>query len=131
MYAKYGIHLMEETLRRLDWIASSRKDMRELPEDVQDALGFQLYLAQLGQVPPRAKPTRGFHGAGVESIDDSEGDTYRAIYTVRFEDSIYVLHFFQKKSKRGISTPRQDIDLIRSRLALAEQAQTEWKKAQK
>lgn len=123
---------MGDELRRLDWIASSRKDMRELPEDVQDSLGFQLYLAQLGQMPPRAKPMRGFHGAGVvEIIDNSDGDTYRAIYTVRVEESIYVLHCFQKKSKRGISTPRQEIDFIRSRLALAEQAHTEWKKAQK
>ena len=72
-------------------------------------------------MPPSAKPLRGFGGAGVlELIEDYSSNTYRAVYTVRFAGKIYVLHVFQKKSKRGVATPRQDLDLIRNRLKLAE-----------
>jgi len=87
---------------------------------VQDAFGFELFLAQTGQHPPSAKPLKGFPGGTVELIEDFDGDTYRAIYTVRFETAVYVLHAFKKKSKRGIKTPQSDIDLVKRRLRDAE-----------
>jgi phage-related protein len=80
-----------------------------------------LYLAQTGEKHPDAKPLRGFGGAGVlEVVEDFDGDTYRAVYTVRFADAVYVLHVFQKKSKHGIATPRRDLELIRTRLQRVE-----------
>ena len=104
----------------LRWMASSRKDYREFPGKVQDSFGFALFLAQTGQHPPDAKPLRGLGSGVVELVDDFDGDTYRAVYTVRFASAIYVLHAFKKKSKRGIKTPQHDIDLIRQRLKAAE-----------
>jgi phage-related protein len=85
-------------------------------------MGFALYRSQLGKKHPDAKPLKGFKGAGVlEIVEDFDGDTYRAIYTVKFEGIVYVLHAFQKKSKHGISTPKQDIDLIEARLKRAKE----------
>ncbi|NJM46683.1 MAG: type II toxin-antitoxin system RelE/ParE family toxin [Alkalinema sp. RU_4_3] len=84
-------------------------------------VGFALYRAQLGKKHPDAKPLKGFKGASVvEVVEDFDGDTYRTVYTVQFEEILYVLHAFQKKSKRGIVTPKQDIDLIESRLKRAQ-----------
>ena len=95
--------------------------MRALPDEVQDDLGYQLGYAQFGAMPPSAKPWKG-EGPGVmEIVEDHRGDTYRAVYTVRFEGAVYVLHTFQKKSKSGIKTPKADQDLIASRLKDAEQ----------
>ena len=108
-------------MKPVDWIGSSYKDFRTFPEPVQSTVGFALYLAQIGQRHNQAKPLKGFHGAGVlEVVEDHHGDTYRAIYTVRYEHAIYVLHAFQKKSRKGIKTPIQDIDLIRLRLRQAD-----------
>jgi phage-related protein len=105
----------------LEWIGTSRKDMQALPFPVRRTFGYALYAAQLGEKPPDAKPLKGFGGAGVlEVIEDYSGDTYRAVYTVRFAGTIYVLHVFQKKSKRGIGTPKQEVDLIKERLKRAE-----------
>jgi len=85
-------------------------------------MGFALYQAQLSRKPAPAKPLSGFGGADVlEIVDDFRTDTYRAVYTVKFNDRIYVLHAFQKKSKRGIATPKAELDLIKSRLKLAEE----------
>lgn len=82
---------------------------------------MSLYAVQLGELPPKAKPLKGFGGAGVlELIEDWQGNTYRAVYTVRFQDSVYVLHVFQKKSKRGIATPKHEVDLIADRLKIAQ-----------
>ena len=106
--------------RPLRWIGSSRKDFMEFPPTVQDAFGFQLFLAQGGQHPPSAKPLKGLGGGVVELIDEFDGDAYRAVYTVRFETAVYVLHAFKKKSKRGVKTPQSDIDLIKRRLRDAE-----------
>ena len=114
---------MSLKLKPLEWISSSRNDLREFPEDVQQSIGFALYRAQLGKKHPDAKPLKGFKGSGVlEVVEDFDGDTYRAVYTVRFEGVIYVLHAFQKKSKRGIATPKQDIELIETRLKRAKEA---------
>ena len=104
-------------MRPVLWVGSSRKDLRSCPEAVQDTFGFALYLAQIGGKHPQAKPLKGFGGADVlEVIEDDDGETYRVVYTVRFATAVYVLHVFQKKSKRGAATPRADIDLIGKRL---------------
>ena len=80
-------------------------------------MGYALYLAQTGSKHPDAKPLRGFGGAGVlEVVDDAGRDTYRVVYTITLPNAVYVLHAFQKKAKRGIATPKKDIDLIRDRL---------------
>ena len=106
----------------MSWIASSRRDMRALPKEVRRAFGVALYAVQIGERPPIAKPLRGFGGAGVlELIEDDAGGTYRAVYTVRYATAIYVLHVFQKKSKRGRETPQHDIDLIKQRLKSAQE----------
>ena len=95
--------------------------MQVLPLTVRRTFGYALYAAQLGERPPDAKPLKGFGGAGVlEVMEDYRGDTYRAVYTVRFEGTVYVLHVFQKKSKHGIGTPKRELDLIRERLKRAE-----------
>jgi phage-related protein len=113
---------MNPLLKPVEWISSSRDDLRKFPEDVQQMMGFALYRSQLGKKHPDAKPLKGFKGAGVlEIVEDFDGDTYRAIYTVKFEGIVYVLHAFQKKSKHGISTPKQDIDLIEARLKRAKE----------
>lgn len=94
-----------------------------------DQFGYALFLAQQGDKSDSAKPLKGFGGAGVlELVENHEGDTYRAVYTVRFEDAVYVLHCFQKKSKSGIATPKQDIDLIKSRLKAVEEVRQQWKR---
>jgi phage-related protein len=113
---------MNPLLKPVEWISSSREDLREFPEDVQQTIGFALYRSQLGKKHPDAKPLKGFKGSGVlEIVEDFDGDTYRAVYTVKFEGIVYVLHAFQKKSKHGIATPKQDIDLIESRLKRAKE----------
>lgn len=101
----------------LVWVASSRRDMRAMPKDVRRTFGVALFAVQGGEMPPIAKPLKGFGGAGVlELIEDDAGGTYRAVYTVRYATAVYVLHVFQKKSKRGRETSRQDIDLVKRRL---------------
>ncbi len=104
----------------LRWIGSSRKDYMTFPQALQEAFGFELYLAQLGQHPPSAKPLKGLGNGVVELIESYDGDAYRAVYTARFESAIYVVHAFKKKSKTGIKTPQSDIDLIKMRLKNAE-----------
>ena len=100
------------------------------PAEVRSAFGFALYQAQLGLKSPSAKPLSGFGGASVlEIVDDFQRDTYRAVYTVKFADAVYVLHAFQKKSKRGTVTPKAEIELVKSRLKLAEEDHTARRKA--
>ena len=118
-------------VRLLLWIASSKRDYRKFPPPVQDDLGFELFLAQTGQHPPSAKPLKGLGSGVVELVEDFDGDTYRAVYTVRFGDAVYVLHAFKKKSKRGNKTPQGDIDLVRRRLKDAEQDHAERFKKEK
>jgi phage-related protein len=114
------------------WIGSSRSDLASFPEDIKDAIGFALYIAQRGGKHADAKPLQGFGGAGIlEIVENHAGDTYRAVYTVRLAGRIYVLHSFQKKSKTGIKTPKAEIDLIRSRLKRAEEEHARWLKARK
>ena len=90
-------------------------------------MGFALFQAQNGLKHADAKPLAGFGGASVlEVLEDHDGNTYRAVYTVRFANAVYVLHAFQKKSKKGIATPKQDIDLIKARFKLAEEDSIRW-----
>jgi len=97
-----------------------------MPEEVQDIFGYALYLAQIGQKHDDVKPLKGFGSAGVlEVVEDWHGDTYRAVYTVRFAAAVFVLHVFQKKSRKGIETPKHEIALIRERLRAAESAAKE------
>ena len=113
------------------WVGSSRDDLRSFPEAVRNRVGGALWEAQLGRKAAYAKPLKGFGGAGVlEVVDDFDGDTYRAVYTVRFAGVIYVLHAFQKKSRRGITTPRQEIRLIEERLQRAREDYEQWQKEQ-
>jgi phage-related protein len=101
------------------------------PEDVRNRVGAALWEAQLGRKAAYAKPLKGFGGAAVlEVVDDYDGDTYRAVYTVRFAGVVYVLHAFQKKSKRGSATPRQEIALIRQRLQRAREDYAQWLREQ-
>jgi phage-related protein len=102
------------------WVASSRKDYGDFPPKVQEVFGFELFLAQTGQRPPSAKMLKGIGSGIVELVEDFDGDTYRAVYTARFETAVYVLHCFKKKSKSGIKTPQSDIELIKRRFRDAE-----------
>ena len=103
------------------FVGSSQSDLQRFPKEVRIVVGHALNAAQLGGKHKDAKVMRGFGGASVlEVIDDYDGDTYRAVYTVRFADLVYVLRAFQKKSKKGIETPKSDIDLIKQRLKDAE-----------
>jgi phage-related protein len=112
---------MDKSYKHILWVGSSKKDLMVMPDEVRSAFGFALYLAQQGKKHQNAKPLKGFSGAGVlEVVEDCLGDTFRAVYTVKIAEVIYVLHCFQKKSKRGIETPKQEIDLIRDRLKMAQ-----------
>jgi phage-related protein len=103
----------------LFWIGSAKSDLREFPEAVQDESGVALSVAQFGGKHPKAKPWRG-EGPGVlEIVEDHRGDTYRTVYTVKFENPAYVLHAFQKKSPKGIKTAQTDVDLVSRRLKTA------------
>jgi phage-related protein len=108
-------------MKPVRWVGSSLKDLRTFPKPVQRDIGQVLYAAQGGEEYPSVKALTGFGGRGVlEIVARYDGDTWRAIYTVRFADAVYVLHAFQKKSKSGIATPRADIELVRQRLIAAE-----------
>lgn len=110
------------TARALYWVGSSKRDLMALPDAVIDVFGYALYLAQIGQKHEQTKPLRGFGSAGVlEVVEDRQGNTYRAVYTLRFAGRVFVLHVFRKKSKRGVATPKGELELIRDRLKRAEQ----------
>lgn len=114
---------MVEARRRkpLFWVGSSLDDLKGFPDDVKRVMGFAMHVAQAGGKHADAKPLKGFTGAGVlEVVEEHTGDTFRGVYTVRFTGAVYVLHAFQKKSKRGIKTPKKEMDLVRERLKRAE-----------
>jgi phage-related protein len=107
-------------LKPIVWMGSSRDDLRSFPEQVRRDIGQALYTAQQSATDPAAKPLKGFGGANVmEIVDRHDTNTYRAVYTAQFPNRIYVLHAFQKKSKKGIGTPQKDVELIERRLAAA------------
>jgi len=105
--------------RPLLWVASSKRDYGRFPAKVQDGFGFELFLVQTGQHPPSAKTLKGLGAGTLELIENFDGDTYRAVYTVHFSEAVYVLHAFKKKSKRGSKTPQADVNLIKLRLKTA------------
>jgi phage-related protein len=117
----------DKGVKPVHWLANTRQTLSELPAEVSKNIGYALWFAQLGDKHPSAKPLRGFGGAGVlEVVEDFAGDTFRAVYTLRFAKAIYVLHVFQKKSKSGIKTPKHEIALIESRLKWAKQDYERW-----
>ena len=112
---------MDGELKPVRWIGASLRDLRSFPRSVRIDIGHALFTAQEGKTDPAAKPLKGFGGASVlEIVASHHGNAWRAVYTVRFQDAVYVLHVFQKKSPRGIATPTREIDLIKQRLAEAE-----------
>jgi phage-related protein len=115
--------------KELIWVGSSKQDLSAFPDEVKLVMGFALRKAQKGGKHTSAKPLKGYKGAGVlEIVDDFDGDTYRAVYTVRFEEAVYALDAFQKKSKKGIATSKADLDRIKARLKRAEEMHAEWLK---
>ena len=114
-------------LKPLAWVGSSKVDLRAFPGPARREAGYALYLAQIGMKALKAKPLHGFGGAGVlEVVADHDGNAYRAVYTVNFAEVIFVLHAFQKKSKKGIATPKADVELIKRRLKLATELYKRW-----
>ncbi len=112
----------------LAWLGSSKKDLMALPVGVRMFFGHALDFAQRGERHDSAKVLKGFGGTGVlEIVEDDQGNTYRAAYTVKFKEAVFVLHVFQKKSKSGISTPKPDMDIIRERLKVAEKLSQEMR----
>lgn len=112
---------MADKEKPLEWIASSYKDLMALPPDMRRRFGYALSLAQMGDQDDAAKVLKGFGGAGVlEIVENDAGGTYRAVYTVKFAEAVFVLHCFQKKSKSEIATPTAEMDIIRARLSVAE-----------
>jgi phage-related protein len=115
----------EPPLKPVVWIGSSLRDLKKFPDSVHQ-MGYAIYVAQRGGKHRDAKVLTGFGGAGVlEMVEDFRGDTFRAVYTLKYSDSVYVLHAFQKKSKSGRETPRRDMDLIEQRLREAERISRE------
>jgi phage-related protein len=115
--------------RPIRWLGNSRETIRGFPEAVKDDIGTALFAAQIGEKHEDAKPLKGFGGATIlEIIANHDGDTFRAVYTVKFKQRIYVLHCFQKKSKQGSRTPRHDIQLIRARLLWAAEIESRTEK---
>ena len=115
----------------LVWVGSSKKDLMALPINVRKFFGHALDFAQHGDRHDAAKVLKGFGGAGVlEVVEDDAGGTYRAVYTVKFEEAVFVLHCFQKKSKSGIATPKEDMAIILARLKVAEAIAQEMRNGQ-
>ena len=114
---------MNEPVRKpIQWVASSQKDLGKMPKGVRLVVGYALHLAQIGQKHEQSKALKGRGSAGVlEVVEDDDGNTYRAVYTVQFKDAVYVLHCFQKKSTKGIATPKKEMDLVLKRLQAARQ----------
>ena len=112
--------MTDETCRPLEWVGSSRADLRGFPDDVQDHVGFALYQAQIGLKHRDAKPLSGLGSGVLEVVSASDTNAYRAVYTVRFRRAVYVLHAFQKKSRKGIATPKAEMDLVKRRLDAAQ-----------
>ena len=121
--------MVSRTERPLEWIGASHKDLLTMPVNVRRLFGFALSLAQAGDKHDAAKVLKGFGGAGVlEVVENDIGGTYRAAYTVKFVEAVFVLHCFQKKSKRGIAPPKEEMDIIHARLKIAEAFAKELRK---
>ena len=110
---------MASSLKPVIWLGDSLRELKTFPAAVQDEMGYAIYLAQCGQKHLSAKPLKALGSGVLEVVSDHRGDTFRSVYTVRFGDRVFVLHAFQKKSKRDVATPKADIDLITQRLKQA------------
>ena len=118
---------LEPGAKPVRWIGESKADLSAFPNDVKLRVGGALWDAQVGVKSPAAKPLKGFGGAGVlEVVADFDGNAFRTVYTVRFAEAVYVLHAFQKKSRRGIATPKAELDLIAARLERAKEDYAQW-----
>jgi phage-related protein len=123
--------MSKQARKPVKWVSSAKRDLDAMPEDVKDVFGHAIDLAQAGGKHQDAKVMTGFGSAGVlEVVEDYQGDTFRAVYTVKFAGWVYVLHCFQKKSKSGIATPKPDMDLINNRLKAAKQDFEAWQAQQ-
>src|SRR5829696_8790380 len=119
----------ESAPRPVRWVASSKDDLSRFPNDAKSRVGAALWDAQIGLKSPMAKPLKGFGDAGVlEVVVDFDGNTFRTVYTVRFAKAVYVLHAFQKKSRRAVATPKSELDLIATRLSRAKEDYEGWLK---
>lgn len=122
----------EDRAKPVRWVGSSKEGLSRFPAEVRRRVGGALWEAQIGRKAPYAKPLKGFGDAGVlEIVDDFDGDTFRAVYTVRFAMAVYVLHSFQKKSRRGITTPKSELNLIGQRLKRAKADYEQWSRSEK
>ncbi len=120
----------DDMAKPIRWVGSSKEDLSRFPDDVRRRMGGALWEAQIGRKASYAKPLKGLGDAGVlEVVDDFDGDTFRAVYTVRFSKAVYVLHAFQKKSRRGIA--KKQLDLIERRLSRAKEDYEQWSKSEK
>ena len=117
--------MLAELPKPVEWIGSSRADLKTFPAAVREVVGYALYQAQVGLKHRDVRPLRGLGSNVLEVVSRHDGDAFRAVYTVRFRAAVYVLHAFRKKAKRGIATPKPEIDLIRRRLRAAEQHYSE------
>jgi phage-related protein len=119
-------------VKALEWMGTSREDLKQFPREVQADIGYALHQAEIGGQSPHAKIMQGFGGGTVlEIVDRFQTDTYRAVYTVRFSDVIYVLHCFQKKAKRGAQTPQSEIEAVKRNLKRAEEQHRRYLEKQK
>lgn len=114
-------------LRELEWVGSSLQDLKEFPDLVLDEIGYALHLVQEGKKPRNAKPLKGLDSGVMEIVADFDTNTYRAVYAVKIGNTVYVLHCFQKKSTKGISTPKKEIDLIKKRLQAVKEKEKKTK----
>lgn len=132
-YTEFGIIKVRQKgknveMKKVLWVASSKEDLEDMPQSVRKEFGYGLYQAQCGDRPDIAKTLRGYGDAGVlELVKREPNSTFRAVYTVRFVDAIVVLHAFQKKSTKGIETPKKEKDLINARLKKAKEIYDDWK----
>jgi len=111
---------MTEKKNKLIWIGSSLRNLKGLPKAVRERFGYALYVAECGGKHKNTKPLKGFRGSGVlEVVENYDKGAYRSVYTVKFQKYVYVLHCFEKKSKKGIATPKPDMEVIRVRLKIA------------
>ena len=112
----------EPETKKLFFVSGAHKDMRSMPETVQDAFGYDLWLIQNGETPANASPFEGSQGSNIMKLSERhDGDTYRCVYAAKFEKAVFVLHVFQKKSRSGIATPQTDIDVVSTRFAAAKE----------
>ncbi len=111
---------MTSKKNKLVWIGSSLRDLKSFPKAVRERFGYALYVAECGDKHKNAKPLKGYQGSGVlELIENYDKGSYRSVYTVKFKKYVYVLHCFEKKAKKGIATPKRDVEMIKARLKMA------------